>query len=57
MEPLGEPVPQDPNQINPTSIYKVGGSATASNEVTGDATSTVMCDQGDSALSGSVWHR
>ena len=51
MEPLGEPVPQDPNQINPTSIYKVGASATASTEVTGDATYTAMCDQGDSALS------
>ena len=53
MEPLGEPVPQDPNQINPTSIYKVGGSATVSTEVTGYATSTAMCVQGDLALSGS----
>ena len=53
MEPLGEPVPQDLNQINPTSIYKVGASATASTEVTGDATSTAMWDQGDSALSRS----
>ena len=55
MEPLGEPVPQDPNQINPTSIYKVGGSATASTstEVNGNATSTAMYDQQDSALSGS----
>ena len=53
MEPLGEPVPQDLNQINPTSIYKVDTSATASTEVTGDATYTAMCDQGDSALSRS----
>ena len=53
MEPPGEPVPQDPNQINPTSIYEVGASATASTEGTGEATSTAMCDQGDSALSGS----
>jgi hypothetical protein len=53
MEPLGEPVPQDPNQINPTSIYKVGAFATASTEVTGNATSTAMCDQQDSTLSGS----
>jgi hypothetical protein len=52
MEPLGKPVPQDPNQINPTSIYKVGASATASTEVTENATSTAMCDQEDSALSG-----